>query len=124
MDVPILHEVPFVSLSTILVSRYVKFRSGQIIDFFFTGSYSSKTPAYPPATGGADGSLLLSSVEISREENAGLQQYYAFLSGKYNQYKSQVSAADLIQFAASVAIVSCPGGPRVQTVCRANLPKS
>jgi len=84
------------------------------------GSYSSKTPAYAPATGGADGSLLLSSVEISRDENAGLQQYYAFLRGKYNQYKSKVGAADLVQFAASVAIVSCPGGPKVQTVRRVN----
>ncbi|KAH0269574.1 heme peroxidase, partial [Aureobasidium melanogenum] len=84
--------------------------------FHDSGSYSSKTPAYAPATGGADGSLLLSSVEISREENAGLQQYYAFLRGKYDQYQSQVGAADLIQFAASVAIVSCPGGPKVQTV--------
>ncbi|KAH0175537.1 class II peroxidase, partial [Aureobasidium melanogenum] len=84
--------------------------------FHDSGSYSSKTPAYAPATGGADGSLLLSSVEISREENAGLQQYYAFLLGKYDQYKSQVGAADLVQFAASVAIVSCPGGPKVQTV--------
>ncbi|KAH0377907.1 heme peroxidase, partial [Aureobasidium melanogenum] len=35
---------------------------------------------------------------------------------KYDQYKSQVGAADLVQFAASVAIVSCPGGPKVQTV--------
>jgi hypothetical protein len=58
----------------------------------------------------------LSSVEISRNENNGLQQYYGFLRGKYNQYKSQVGAADLVQFAASVAIVSCPGGPKVQTV--------
>ncbi|KAI4847626.1 heme peroxidase [Aureobasidium sp. EXF-8845] len=73
--------------------------------FHDAGSYSSKTPAYAPATGGADGSLLLSSVEISRDENNGLQQYYAFLRGKYNQYKSRVGAADLIQFAASVAIV-------------------
>jgi hypothetical protein len=27
----------------------------------------------------------------------------------------------LVQFAASVAIVSCPGGPKVQTVCRTRL---
>ena len=57
-------------------------------------------------------------MEIGRDENNGLQQYYGFLRGKYNQYKSQVGAADLVQFAASVAIVSCPGGPKVQTVGR------
>ncbi|KAI5194833.1 heme peroxidase [Aureobasidium subglaciale] len=84
--------------------------------FHDSGSYSSRTPVYAPATGGADGSLLLSSVEITRDENNGLQQYYSFLRGKYDVYKSQVGAADLIQFAASVAIVSCPGGPKIPTV--------
>ena len=38
------------------------------------------------------------------------------MSGKYNQYKDQVGAADFVQFAGSVAIVSCPGGPKVRTV--------
>lgn len=83
-------------------------------------SYSSKTQYYAPATGGADGSLLLSSVEITRDENNGLQSYYGFLQEKYSKYKSQVGAADLVQFAASVAIVSCPGGPKVPTVWERN----
>ncbi|THX67630.1 heme peroxidase [Aureobasidium pullulans] len=84
--------------------------------FHDSASYSSKTQYYAPATGGADGSLLLSSVEITRDENNGLQSYYGFLQEKYSKYKSQVGAADLVQFAASVAIVSCPGGPKVPTV--------
>ncbi|THY11484.1 heme peroxidase [Aureobasidium pullulans] len=84
--------------------------------FHDSASYSSKTQYYAPATGGADGSLLLSSVEITRDENNGLQSYYGFLQEKYFKYKSQVGAADLVQFAASVAIVSCPGGPKVPTV--------
>lgn len=83
----------------------------------FPGSYSSKTSSYEPATGGADGSLLLFSEEVARTENNGLQAYHEFLSGKYDQYKDQVGAADLVQFAGSVAIVSCPGGPKVKTVC-------
>ncbi|KAF1355586.1 heme peroxidase [Delphinella strobiligena] len=71
---------------------------------------------YAPASGGADGSLLLSSTEIYRSENVPLQAYHDWLSGFYNKYLNQTSAADLIQFAASHAIVTCPGGPQVKTV--------
>lgn len=81
------------------------------------GEYSSETPFYEPAAGGADGSLLLIPEEITRSENAGLGFYYNWLVGKYAQYKdSGVGAADFVQFAGAVAIVSCPGGPRVKTV--------
>lgn len=40
-----------------------------------------------------------------------------YLLPKYNQFKNQkISAADFVQFAGSVGIVSCPGGPIVRTV--------
>jgi manganese peroxidase len=85
--------------------------------FHDAGTFSQKLPTVPPASGGADGSLLLSGGEIGRRENAGLRDYHSFITGKYNQYKSQgVGAADLIQFAGNHAIVSCPGGPTVQTL--------
>lgn len=51
-----------------------------------------------------------------RSENVPLQAYHDWLSGFYNKYLNQTSAADLIQFAASHAIVTCPGGPQVKTV--------
>jgi hypothetical protein len=85
--------------------------------FHDAAGYSSKTPTYAPATGGADGSLLLSQEEIRRPIEAPLQSFQPFLLGKYNQYKSQgVGAADLVQFAGNVGIRTCNGGPVVQTV--------
>ncbi|KAI0133711.1 peroxidase manganese-dependent 1 [Xylariales sp. AK1849] len=65
--------------------------------------------------GGADGSLLLSD-ELTRFENSGLQVIGAQTKtwfSKYSQYN--ISMADLIQTAAVVATVSCPGGPRIRT---------
>jgi manganese peroxidase len=85
--------------------------------FHDAGTFSQKLPVVPPASGGADGSLLLNGGEIGRPENRGLEQYHAFITGKYAQYKSKdVGAADLIQFAGNHAVVSCPGGPIVRTL--------
>ncbi|KAF2725639.1 class II peroxidase [Polychaeton citri CBS 116435] len=84
--------------------------------FHDSGAFSSKTPFYAPAAGGADGSLLLSSSEINRPAEAPMQGYRQFLLGKYQTYKNDgVSAADLVQFAGNLAIKQC-GGPTVQTV--------
>ncbi len=84
--------------------------------FHDAGTFSTKLPSYPPASGGADGSLLLSG-EISCPENSGLQDYHNFIKGILAQYKSQgVGAADLIQFAGDHAVVSCPGGPTIFTL--------
>ncbi|EMC95707.1 hypothetical protein BAUCODRAFT_148591 [Baudoinia panamericana UAMH 10762] len=85
--------------------------------FHDAAGYSSKTPYYAPATGGADGSLLLSSDEIKRQIEAPLQRYQPWLLGKYNKYHSQgVGAADLVQFAGNIGIRSCNGGPIVRTL--------
>ena len=85
--------------------------------FHDAGTFSQKLPVIPPASGGADGSLLLSDDEIGRAENGGLQGYHSFIKGKFDQYKSRgVGAADLIQFAGSHGVVSCPGGPTICTL--------
>ena len=65
---------------------------------------------------GADGSLLLSSKEINRTENLGLEMMPGFLIPLYQKYaKNKVSMADLIQYAANHATVTCTQGPRVRT---------
>lgn len=69
-------------------------------------------------TGGCDGSLILAPEELTRSENNGLQDIGAkllALTQKYQAIDSSVTAADMIQFASSVAIVTCPLGPKVQT---------
>jgi hypothetical protein len=79
--------------------------------------YSSKNQPYSPASGGADGSLLLNDGEIGRSINDPLQGYRDFLLGKYNLYKSKgVGAADFVQAAGNLGTRSCPGGPAVKTV--------
>ncbi|TVY27414.1 Versatile peroxidase [Lachnellula hyalina] len=66
------------------------------------------------STGGCDGSLILASEAYNRAENGGLQNISTKLTALSQKYPS-VSIADLIIVASSVAIVTCPGGPRVQT---------
>ncbi|CAI6341375.1 unnamed protein product [Periconia digitata] len=65
------------------------------------------------ATGGCDGSLALAPGEIDRDENKGLANIISTLKNLASQYK--VGVADMIVFAGNHAIVTCPGGPRVQT---------
>ncbi|KAK2751519.1 ligninase h2 precursor [Colletotrichum kahawae] len=66
--------------------------------------------------GGADGSICLSSSEISRVENKGLEEIVEQTKTWYNKYKQYgIGMADLIQFSANVATVVCPLGPRVRT---------
>ena len=87
-------------------------------DLVLTAGYSSTNALSAPASGGADGSLLLSDAEIARSTNDPLQGFRNFLLGKYNFYKNQgVSAADFVQAAGNIGVVSC-GGPVVQTVSR------
>lgn len=71
----------------------------------------SKTSGF----GGADGSLLLSSSEINRDENKGLQDIRNRLLLLYNDINYNIGAADLVQFAHNVATVLCPLGPRLLT---------
>lgn len=63
--------------------------------------------------GGADGSVLIfPDVEPNRAENAGISDgvdgQLPFLA------RHPVTAADLVQFAATVGITNCPGAPRLK----------
>lgn len=76
-----------------------------------------KNTPYAPASGGADGSLLLNDDEIARGEQNPMQDFRNYLLGRWNTYKDRnVTAADFVQFAAAVGVRSCPGGPLVKTV--------
>ncbi|KAI0147356.1 peroxidase [Xylariaceae sp. FL1272] len=64
--------------------------------------------------GGADGSLLLSD-ELSRSENLGLQPIGDRTREYYDKYHPfGAGMADIIQTAAIVSVVSCPGGPKIR----------
>lgn len=81
--------------------------------FHDSAAFSNKLPFYAPAAGGADGSLLLSPNEINRVDNDGLHEYHAQIGQKFNDYKAagyNLTAADLIQVAAAVGVLACPGG--------------
>lgn len=62
--------------------------------------------------GGADGSIILNPDEVKRSENNGLQTIVSLLPQYAKKYG--VGMADLIQFAATHAVVSCPLGPRIR----------
>ena len=80
------------------------------------GFHDSGTWQRGQATGGADGSVVLSGSEITRADNNGLQTIAARMQTWYNTYHQYgVGMADLIQFGAKVAVRVCPGGPRIRT---------
>ena len=80
--------------------------------FHDAATFSTKLPKRAPASGGADGSLILAK-EYNRGENNGLQDISVKLLALAQ--KRNVGVADLLQFAGAHAIVSCPLGPPVQT---------
>lgn len=85
-------------------------RSAIRFAFHDSGAYSSKNEPYAPASGGADGSLLLNEEEISREAEQSMKSQFRdpYLLPAYKKYKDQgVSAADIVQFAGSVGVRSC-----------------
>lgn len=63
------------------------FNAGQLTSTL-TAGYSNTTTPYPPASGGADGSMLLSPYEAARQPSAPLEGYRQFLLQKYEQYNS------------------------------------
>ncbi|OGM43977.1 hypothetical protein ABOM_007987 [Aspergillus bombycis] len=87
-------------------------RAAVRLGFHDAGSWSTTS-----GTGGADGSLLLSSEEIERPENNGLQEIRSKALTILHRYSgSGISAADLVQFMHNVATVTCPLGPRMLTL--------
>ncbi|KJZ75502.1 hypothetical protein HIM_05198 [Hirsutella minnesotensis 3608] len=66
--------------------------------------------------GGSDGSIILARECYDRPINKGLEPTCDQMTNWFNQYKQYgISMADLIQFAANVATVTCPLGPRVRS---------
>ncbi|KAF2199859.1 heme peroxidase [Delitschia confertaspora ATCC 74209] len=82
------------------------------LGFHDAGTWSQKLADSGQDYGGADGSIVLSGTEIHRAENNGLQD----IIGKVKVWQKtfKVGMADLIQFAAIHAVVSCPLGPRTR----------
>lgn len=85
------------------------------LGFHDAGTWSQKLAAAGQDFGGADGSLVLFN-EITRAENRGLEVIVALAKTMMFKYKdSGISMADLIQYAATHAVVTCPLGPRIRT---------
>jgi len=64
--------------------------------------------------GGCDGSLMLFDAEVARANNVPMtatMQTLRAMATKYN-----VTGADLLMFAGSHAVATCPGGPVTQTL--------
>ncbi|KAI9766460.1 MAG: hypothetical protein M1840_006567 [Geoglossum simile] len=81
------------------------------LGFHDAGTWSKKLAAQGQDFGGADGSFILFN-EMDRPENNGLQKITGMLEKRIKKYG--VSAADMIQFAAIHATVTCPLGPRIR----------
>lgn len=64
-------------------------------------------------SGGCDGSLILAGEAYSRNENRGLETISTKLLAIAKN--RGVGVADLLVFAASIAVVTCPLGPQVTT---------
>ena len=86
-------------------------RAAVRLGFHDAGTWSKSLAAQGQDFGGADGSFILFD-EQDRPENNGLQDIAQELKKRIDKYG--VSAADMIQFAAIHATVTCPLGPRVR----------
>ncbi|KAE9974692.1 hypothetical protein EG328_003704 [Venturia inaequalis] len=64
--------------------------------------------------GGADGSIILNPEEMTRAENNGLQSIVAYTKKTMSKYPT-AGVADLVQFMAKIATVTCPLGVRMRT---------
>lgn len=87
-------------------------RAAVRLGFHDAGTWSQVLADQGNDFGGADGSIALSTEEETRPENNGLQNIIA--KARKMQKKYKVGMADLIQFAATHAVVSCPLGPRIR----------
>ncbi|KAF2735090.1 heme peroxidase [Polyplosphaeria fusca] len=76
------------------------------------GFHDAGTWSTSSGFGGADGSIALAPGEVDRPENNGLQDIVRRMKNWQRQYG--VGMADLIQFAAIHAVVTCPLGPRMR----------
>jgi hypothetical protein len=86
-------------------------RAAVRLGFHDAASWSKKRSAAGDDRGGADGSFILFR-EDTRPENNGLQDFVTKILAVHAKHP-EVSAADLVQFSAHHATVSCPQGPRI-----------
>lgn len=91
------------------------------LGFHDAGSWSQSLAAAGQDFGGADGSFVLFN-EIVRTENRGLEAINVFAA--LYQKKYGVGMADLIQYMANHAVVTCPLGPRVRSFVGRKVRKS
>lgn len=90
-----------------------KARAAIRLGFHDAGTWSQKLADAGQDFGGADGSIaLFAGDEMKRGENNGLQDIVE-IAQKY-QKKYKVGMADLIQYMAIHATVTCPLGPRIR----------
>ena len=82
------------------------------LGFHDAGTWSQALANAGQDFGGADGSFVLFD-EITRPENKGLENVTAFVK-EYHEKFPAVRMADLIQYMAVHAVVTCPLGPRVR----------
>lgn len=83
------------------------------LGFHDAGTWSKNNSLSGKDFGGSDGSLLMNFGEEFRAENGGLEEILVKLRKVQKKYK--VGYADLVQFAATHATVTCPLGPRIRT---------
>ncbi|KAK0101832.1 hypothetical protein ONS96_005811 [Cadophora gregata f. sp. sojae] len=84
------------------------------LGFHDAGTWSKSNKAAGLDFGGADGSILIAAFgEQNRGENNGLQTIIVKMQKLAKKWK--VGLADLVQYAATHAVVTCPLGPRVRT---------
>ena len=88
-------------------------RAAVRLGFHDAGTWSQVLADAGQDFGGADGSIALSPNEIKRPENNGLQDIVVKVKALHSKYR--VGMADLIQFAAKHAVVTCPLGPRIRS---------
>lgn len=81
------------------------------LGFHDAGTWSQSLAASGQDFGGADGSFVLFG-EDSRPENSGLGEVTQFTIDTWDMFP--VGMADLIQYMAVHAVVTCPLGPRVR----------
>ena len=107
-------------ISKLLTENFVDPTNGQCNDlarnairlgFHDAGTWSASKASAGQDFGGADGSFVLFN-EVTRPENNGLQPINDFAIDVWSQFN--VGMADLIQYMAIHATVTCPLGPRVR----------
>lgn len=86
-------------------------RAAVRLGFHDAGTWSEGLADAGSDFGGADGSFILFN-EVTRSENRGLEGIDAYARKLLRKYP--VGVADLIQYMAIHATVTCPLGPRIR----------